>query len=146
MKRNWSLIIALFAFANLSAQSTLPTEKVEAAFGQEVFADWSENQPNEIQLSAFYAEFGWKFNQQAKVPANILQIEDLQPQAEGVGKLTAASFDPTTFNPLLYNIQLNDKLPTYIQVGDKGVLFFYSTERLQTLFNRYQINQQALNN
>lgn len=130
----------------MSAQSTLPTEKVEAAFGQEVFADWSENQPNEIQLSAFYAEFGWKFNEQSKVPANALQIEDLVPQAEGVGKMNAESFDPATFNPLLYNIQLNETLPTFIQVGDRGVLFFYSTERLQILFNRYQINQQALNN
>ena len=98
MKRNWSLIIALFAFANLSAQSTLPTEKVEAAFGQEVFADWSENQPNEIKLSAFFAEHGWKFNELAKVPANILQIEDLQPQTEGVVKMTAASFDPATWS------------------------------------------------
>lgn len=146
MKRNWTLILALFAFSSLSAQSTLSTAKVEQAFGQEVFADWLQNQPEEIQLSAFYAEHGWVFNEDGKVPQDVLQIEELEPQAEGVTKMTAQEFNASTFNPLLYKIQLSDSRPTYIQVGDKGVLMFYSTERLQTLFTRFQINEQARNN
>ena len=146
MKRNWTLIIALFALSSLSAQSTLPTAKVEQAFGQEVVADWLQNQPEEIQLSAFYAEHGWVFNEDGKVPQDALQIEELEPQTEGVTKMTAEAFDAATFNPLLFNIKLSDTRPTYIQVGDRGVLMFYSTERLQTLFTRLQINEQARNN
>lgn len=146
MKRIWTLIIALFALSSLSAQSSLPTTKVEQAFGQEVVADWLQNQPEEIQLNAFYAERGWRFSEDGKIPENALQIEDLEPQTEGVTKLTAEAFDVATFNPLLYNIKLSNTSPTYIQVGDKGVLVFFSTERLQTLFTRFQINEQARNN
>lgn len=90
----------------------------------------------------FWQEAGWIWNEGTKVTDGMMQIEALIP-VEGAKALTAENFDPNTFDPTQFQLELDESKHTYIQVGDRGAIFMYSKDRFDVLWNRQKLNQAA---
>lgn len=91
----------------------------------------------------FWSEQGWIFNEEAKAVDGMIDFEDLQISRSNVPFVSVQDFDPETFNPADYIIPLKQDKPVYVQVGDRGVIFFYSLDRLDVLYQRHLLNQAA---
>jgi hypothetical protein len=89
----------------------------------------------------FWASSGWSFSETSKDGQSAIALEAITTTA---GQSVAlADFDPSTFDPRMYNIPLKANDSVLIQVGDKGTLLFLSTARVDVLFERELLNRAA---
>ena len=65
------------------------------------------------------------------------------PSTDGTAVLTAADFDPDTFDPRQWSITytVDPSLPTNFRIGEKGVVQFHSAQRCQDLYARHLARQ-----
>lgn len=113
------------------------SEKVEAAFSPEEIQELQQD-PEQLEYWNFYADNVFVYNVDAKNWQDFDDISTLQPKSDNTPVLTTENFDPETFNPLLYDIELEDKEIQYFKIGDTGeVLMIYSHLRFDVLFDRH---------
>ncbi|MDP4826522.1 MAG: hypothetical protein NWR73_02480 [Flavobacteriales bacterium] len=141
MKQFWSVLGAVLMVSLVNAQD-LGASRLEAAFSSAELAAMDQSQSDQL---AFWSLNGWQFIVDAKISDEMLDIADLTPKSNAPA-LTAENFNPETFNPLLYSVELSDDKPTYYRVGDTGVLFFFSNDRFNVLNERNNVNQAAAAN
>lgn len=106
-------------------------------FAQESTAEFL----NTSERTDFWRENGWSYTAEAKPGLEGIQWSELT-MINGAKAPDAASFDPQTFDPSLYNIQLDEVRPTNILLGDYGVIQFHSKQRFDVLYDRYVTNKK----
>lgn len=137
------IIIASFLLISSLAISQTASDKVQAAFSEEKITELKENDPNQLEYWNFFADEVFVYNADAKNWQQFDDISTIEPKFEDVPVLSADNFDPETFNPLLYDIELKDKELQFFKLGDTGkVVMIYSNMRFDVLFERYMINKQ----
>ena len=94
-------------------------------------------------LAQFYQKNGWLFVDDAKVIDGMVPVANLEPMDESIPAIDPENFNSENFNPLDYKVPLQETRPTYVDLGEAGVLFFYSIERLEVLYQRHLINTKA---
>lgn len=94
------------------------------------------------EFDAFVAEEGWIFVADMTKGEGFPDLAGTA-SADGTAELTAADFDPETFDPrqwaIVYNV--DPVLPTNFRIGDKGVVQFHSAQRCQDLYARHLARQ-----
>ena len=94
------------------------------------------------EFDAFVAAEGWIFVADMTKGEGFPDLAGTA-SADGTAELTAADFDPETFDPrqwaIVYNV--DPVLPTNFRIGDKGVVQFHSAQRCQDLYARHLARQ-----
>lgn len=104
--------------------------------------------PGDIEKTAavgsyldFIAQHSFAIMPQAKagIGAEVLPLSN-----RATGEIMQFDVIPEDFNALECDIQLNQTQPVFYQAGEDGaVLMFYSKDRINTLYQRWQVNEDA---
>ena len=94
------------------------------------------------EFDAFVADEGWIFVADMTKGEGFPDLAGT-PSTDGTAVLTAADFDPDTFDPRQWSITytVDPSWPTNFRIGEKGVVQFHSAQRCQDLYARHLARQ-----
>jgi hypothetical protein len=134
MKKIFSLLLMALPFMAIAQQ----TSKLEQAFNSKEIASMKASDPKEVAYLEFKADKIYNVQDLAgkkdiSETPDISEINALAKRAD-TPELNAQNFDKDTFNPLLYNLDLDNKF-AYYRIGDTGqILQILSEQRCRSLF------------
>jgi len=134
MKKIFSLMLMALPFMAIAQQ----TSKLEQAFTAKEIAAMKASDPKEVAYLEFKADKIYNVQDLAgkkdiSETPDISEINALAKSAD-TPELNAQNFDKDTFNPLLYNLDLDNKF-AYYRIGDTGqILQILSEQRCRSLF------------
>jgi hypothetical protein len=134
MKKILSLMLMALPFMAIAQQ----TSKLEQAFTTEEITAMKATNPKELAYLEFKADKIYNVQDLAgkKDISNIPDISEINSKAKSADtpELNAQNFNKDTFNPLLYNLDLDNKF-AYYRIGDTGQLLqILSEQRCKSLF------------
>jgi len=134
MKKIFSLMLMALPFMAIAQQNS----KLEQAFTSEEIASMKASDPKEVAYLEFKADKIYNVQDLAgkKDISDFPDISEINAKAKSSNtpQLNAENFDKDTFNPLLYNLNLDNQFE-YYRIGDTGqILQILSEQRCRSLF------------
>lgn len=136
MKKIFSLLLMALPFMAIAQQ----TSKLEQAFTSEEIASMKAADAKEVAYLQFKADKIYNVQDLAgkKDISSIPDISEINAKAKSADtpELNAENFNKETFNPLLYNLNLDNQFE-YYRIGDTGQLLqIISEQRCRSLFGQ----------
>jgi hypothetical protein len=136
MKQIFSLLLMALPFMALAQQ----TSKLEQAFTAEEIAAMKATDAKEVAYLEFKADKIYNVQDLAgrKDISDLPDISEINAKAKNAEtlELNAENFNKETFNPLLYNLNLDNQFE-YYRIGDTGQLLqIISEQRCRSLFGQ----------
>jgi hypothetical protein len=136
MKKIFSLMLIALPFMAIAQQ----TSKLEQAYTKEELASMKATNAKEVAYLEFKADKIYNVQDLAgkKDISDLPDISEINALAKSADTpaLNAQNFNKDTFNPLLYNLDLDNKL-AYYRIGDTGqILQILSEQRCRSLFGQ----------
>ena len=136
MKKIFSLLLLALPLMAIAQQ----TSKLEQAFTSEEIAAMKASNAKEVAYLEFKADKIYNVQDLAgkKDISSIPDIAEINAKAKSAdtAELNAENFDKESFNPLLYNLSLDNQFE-YYRIGDTGQLLqIISEQRCRSLFGQ----------
>lgn len=134
MKKIFSLLLLALPFMAIAQQSS----KLEQAYTANEIATMKAADAKEVAYLEFKADKIYNVQDLAgkKDISDLPDISEINAKAKNADtpELNAENFNKDTFNPLLYNLNLDNQFATY-RIGDTGQLLqIISEQRCRSLF------------